>query len=125
MVRFWIVSAAVNGFAAVALGAFGAHGLRERLEAHQRTGTWETAVVYEMFHALALLAVAWLASRDPAAATHAAGWCFLIGIVLFSGSLYALCLTNVRVLGAITPFGGVLFLAGWVLLAVAGLRFKM
>ena len=100
----------------VALGAFGAHGLKERV-ATDLLVIFETAVRYHMYHALALLAVGWAVSRNAARILQAAGWLFTIGIVLFSGSLYVMTLTGARWLGAITPLGGVAFLVGWVLLA--------
>jgi uncharacterized membrane protein YgdD (TMEM256/DUF423 family) len=103
--------AAGSGFLVVALGAFGAHGLKSILTQHQRLDTWDTAVFYHMFHTVVLL---FLALR-PAVNTGAVV-SFLCGICLFSGSLYLLALTNVRWLGAITPLGGVAFLIGWVLL---------
>jgi uncharacterized membrane protein YgdD (TMEM256/DUF423 family) len=106
---------------AVALGAFGAHALRDRLSADS-LAVFETGVRYEMYHGLALLAVAYAANRWGGALPAAAGLLFLAGIVLFSGSLYALSLSGVRVLGAITPVGGLAFLAGWVCLAAAALR---
>jgi uncharacterized membrane protein YgdD (TMEM256/DUF423 family) len=111
---------AVNAFIAVAAGAFGAHGLRKRLDA-DLLATFETGARYQMYHALGLFAVAWLVARGAPAA-RPAGWCMLAGIVLFSGSLYALALSGVRGLGAVTPFGGVAFLAAWILLAWAGLH---
>lgn len=107
------------GATGVAAGAFGAHALRARLPA-DLLAVWETAARYQLVHALALLAVALLSARAASGAASAAGWLFTAGIVLFSGSLYALALTGVRVLGAVTPLGGVCFLAGWVALALAG-----
>jgi uncharacterized membrane protein YgdD (TMEM256/DUF423 family) len=115
---FWWLGC-VFGLVAVAAGAFGAHALRARLSA-ELLAVFETAARYQMVHALALLAVALVAARAPSAAASAAGWLFAVGIVLFSGSLYALALTGIRVLGAVTPLGGVCFLAGWVALALAG-----
>jgi len=108
----------VFGFLAVAAGAFGAHGLRGRL-GPDLLSVFETAARYQMYHALALLAVAVLLERRPAGAgpLRAAGWCFVAGIVLFSGSLYALALTGAGWWGAVTPLGGVAFLAGWLSLA--------
>lgn len=103
----------------VAAGAFGAHALRARVPA-DLLAVFETAARYQMYHALALLAVALLAARAPSGAARAAGWLFTAGIVVFSGSLYALALSGVRVLGVITPIGGVCFLAGWIALAAAG-----
>lgn len=127
--KTWIILAAANGILVVGLGAFGAHGLESRLKANERLATWETAVHYHMFHTVALLGVAWLASlaaagRASSSLTDAAGWCFLLGIVLFSGSLYVLSVTNITKLGAITLFGGTLFIVGWVLLLVAGIKLK-
>ncbi len=83
---------------------------------------FETAARYQMYHALALLGVAWVASRAPGTLATGAGWLFLIGTLLFSGSLYALALTGARALGAITPLGGLAFLAGWICLALAARR---
>jgi uncharacterized membrane protein YgdD (TMEM256/DUF423 family) len=116
--RFWLLGCAF-GFVAVAAGAFGAHALRARLSP-ALLAVFETAARYQLVHALALLAAATVAGRAPSRAASAAGWLFAAGIVLFSGSLYALALTGIRVLGAITPFGGLCFLAGWVALALAG-----
>jgi uncharacterized membrane protein YgdD (TMEM256/DUF423 family) len=116
---------AVNGFLAVALGAFGAHGLKSVPGMDEyRLGVWKTGTEYHLAHALALLFVALLADRLPPATRGLArtvGWLFVAGIVIFSGSLYALTLTNLRVLGAITPLGGVSFLAGWAILLLAAL----
>lgn len=114
---FWTLGC-VFGFMAVAAGAFGAHALRARLGA-EMLAVWETAARYQMYHALALLAVAMGASRWPAGGWGAAGWLFTAGIVVFCGSLYLLAFTGTRWLGAITPIGGVCFLAGWVMLALA------
>jgi uncharacterized membrane protein YgdD (TMEM256/DUF423 family) len=111
--------AALNGLAAVAAGAFGAHGLRRRLPA-DLLAVFDTAARYHMVHALALFAAAWLIGRGAAPARLGA-WLLLAGIVLFSGSLYALALTGVRGLGAVTPIGGVCFLAGWAALAWAAI----
>lgn len=107
---------ALNAALAVAAGAFGAHGLRERLEP-RALEIFETGARYQMYHALAMILAGLIASKLPRAAT--AGWLFLVGIAIFSGSLYALALTDVKVLGAITPLGGVAFLAGWLWLAWA------
>ena len=109
---------AVMGFVGVALGAFGAHGLRGRLSP-EMLAVFETGVRYHMYHALALVAIAAFMTKFDGRAVTAAGWCFTAGIFIFSGSLYALALTGVTVLGAITPIGGLAFLAGWILLAVA------
>ena len=107
------------GLTGVAAGAFGAHALRARLPA-DLLAVFETGARYQMVHALALLAVALIAARAPSGAASAAGWLFAAGIVVFSGSLYALALTGVRGLGAVTPLGGLCFLAGWAALALAG-----
>jgi uncharacterized membrane protein YgdD (TMEM256/DUF423 family) len=120
----WLVIAAVNGLLAVAAGAFGAHGLQGRIDAHALQ-VFETGTRYHMYHALAI-GLAAFAIRDAAAgpATAAAGF-FLAGILLFSGSLYLLALTGTKLLGIVTPFGGVCFLIGWGCLAFAATRLKM
>jgi uncharacterized membrane protein YgdD (TMEM256/DUF423 family) len=111
--------AAVLGGAGVALGAFGAHALQQRVSS-EMLAIFETGVRYQLYHALALLGVALAANRLPESTLlYAAGWLFLVGIVVFSGSLYALVFSGVRAFGAITPIGGVAFLAGWVCLALA------
>jgi uncharacterized membrane protein YgdD (TMEM256/DUF423 family) len=104
------------GALAVAAGAFGAHGLRARVNP-EMLAVFETGVRYHLVHALALLAVGWASTRWTSAAIRAAGWLFVAGILVFSGSLYVLTLTGIRAFGAITPFGGVAFIAGWLLLA--------
>ena len=109
---------ALMGFVGVGLGAFGAHGLRGRLSPDM-LAVFETAVRYQMYHAIALVALAALMARTDGRAVLVAGWSFTAGILLFSGSLYALALTGVTTLGAITPIGGVAFLVGWAALAVA------
>jgi uncharacterized membrane protein YgdD (TMEM256/DUF423 family) len=118
MDRTFMFIGALMGFVGVGLGAFGAHGLRARLSPDM-LAIFETAVRYQMYHALALLAVAALMTRTEGRAVVVAGWSFVTGILIFSGSLYALALTGVTILGAITPIGGVAFLAGWIALAVA------
>jgi uncharacterized membrane protein YgdD (TMEM256/DUF423 family) len=122
----WLLVGALNGFLAVAAGAFGAHALKARL-GPDLLAIFETGARYHMYHALALVAVGLLSAlRAPAALPtgllNGAGWAFLVGLLLFSGSLYALALTGVRGLGAITPLGGLGFLTGWALLALAALR---
>jgi uncharacterized membrane protein YgdD (TMEM256/DUF423 family) len=122
MHRTFLLIGAVAGVVGVALGAFGAHGLRARLTPDM-LAVFETGVRYHMYHALAILGVASVAERLQASRlVLASGWLFLAGIILFSGSLYLLAVTGVRVLGAITPFGGVAFLLGWGCLALAALR---
>jgi uncharacterized membrane protein YgdD (TMEM256/DUF423 family) len=114
----WLTTGALLGGTAVGLGAFGAHGLKTRVPA-DLLAVFETAARYHLIHALAILAVAWASERFPGACVTAAGWLFLAGIALFSGSLYALVLTGARGLGAITPLGGLALIAGWILLALA------
>ena len=122
MHRTFLLIGAVAGVVGVALGAFGAHGLRARLTPDM-LAVFETGVRYHMYHALAILGVASVAERLQASRlVLASGWLFLVGIILFSGSLYLLAVTGVRVLGAITPFCGVAFLLGWGCLALAALR---
>lgn len=118
MDRTFVFVAALMGLVGVGLGAFGAHGLRGRLSP-EMLAVFETGVRYQMYHALALLAVAILMPRVEGRAVIVAGWSFIAGIFIFSGSLYALALTGVTTLGAITPIGGVAFLAGWIALAIA------
>ncbi len=123
MDRLFFVLGAVSGFLSVALGAFGAHALRQRLQLPpDLLRIWETGVQYQFMHAIALLVVGLAASRFANGPWQAAGWCFVAGTVVFSGSLYTLSLTGMRWLGAITPIGGVLFLVGWILLVVTALR---
>ncbi len=121
MDRIFFAMGAASALIAVAAGAFGAHGLEGRLTV-DRLATFETAARYQMYHALALMAVAWASTRWPGALTTNAGWLFVAGTVLFSGSLYVLSLTGIRWLGAITPLGGVAFLAGWACLVWAAAK---
>jgi len=123
MERIFAVLGALSGFIAVGAGAFGAHGLKA-IVTPDLLAVFETGVRYQMVHALALFAVAWTIDRWPGRAAIASGWCFVAGTAIFSGSLYLLTLTGVRGLGAITPVGGVLFLVGWILLALAAWRGK-
>lgn len=110
----------INACLSVALGAFGAHVLKGRLTADM-LAVFQTGVQYHMIHALGLICIGIIAGKMVGKA-NAAGWLLLIGIILFSGSLYALSLTGITVLGVITPFGGIAFLAGWIMLAVAAFR---
>lgn len=122
MLRTFVVLGAVNAFLAVALGAFGAHGLRQRLPA-DLLAIYQTGAQYHLVHALGLLLVALLSERlSTASLVAVSGWLLVGGIVLFCGSLYVLALSGVRALGAITPLGGLCFLAAWALLALAALR---
>jgi uncharacterized membrane protein YgdD (TMEM256/DUF423 family) len=119
--RLFLILGAVSGFIAVGAGAFGAHGLRARLSP-DLLAVFETGARYQMYHALAIVAAAWAVHRWPGPLAAWAGWLFLAGTVVFSGSLYGLALTGVRWLGAVTPLGGACFLAGWLCLAAAALR---
>ena len=120
MAKLFITLASLSGMLAVCFGAFGAHALRERLDDYLM-GVFETAVQYHFYHALALLAVGVIALNQPQTAMlKSAGWLFLTGTVIFSGSLYILALTGTKWLGAITPLGGLAFIAGWACLAAAG-----
>jgi uncharacterized membrane protein YgdD (TMEM256/DUF423 family) len=116
MERVFFVVGSLSALLAVALGAFAAHGLRSRLST-EMLGVFEVGVRYHLYHALALLAVAWASTRWPGGAVTAPGWLFVVGIVVFAGSLYLLSISGLRWLGAITPVGGVAFLAGWAALA--------
>ncbi|MFC5589223.1 DUF423 domain-containing protein [Sporosarcina soli] len=122
---FFIIAGAVNAAIAVALGAFGAHALKERLS-ERYLAIWETAVQYQMFHALGLIAIGILMSSSLLGATTQlswAGYLLLAGIIFFSGSLYILSLSGIGVLGAITPIGGVAFIVGWIMLIVAAVKY--
>lgn len=105
----------------VAAGAFGAHALKARLSV-ESLAVWETAARYQAYHALGLFLVAWLSSRDPNKLVGWAGWCFAGGILVFSGSLYALALTGFKKLGAVTPLGGLAFMLGWLFLLLSARR---
>jgi uncharacterized membrane protein YgdD (TMEM256/DUF423 family) len=118
MGRLFLRFGAVAGLVGVGLGAFGAHGLRGTLTP-ERLAVFETGVRYQLIHALALVGVSLLLDRRHTTAGTAAGWCFAAGIVLFSGSLYVLALTGTTAVGLVTPFGGLLFLAGWASLIFA------
>lgn len=121
MIRWLLLGAGVSGFLAVALGAFGAHGLTSRLaplpDGAQRLAWWHTGASYHATHALALAAAAFLASQGQPGAARVAGAGFVLGTLFFSGSLYVMTLTGLRWLGAITPIGGLGFLVGWAALA--------
>jgi uncharacterized membrane protein YgdD (TMEM256/DUF423 family) len=126
--KLWLILGAVLGGLAVALGAFGAHVLENSYFSHWRNGredalaTWRTAAQYQMFHALALLAVGWLTTKRCSLCVNLAGTAFTLGTLIFSGLLYALVLTGQKWLGAIVPIGGTLLIAAWVCLAVAAAR---
>lgn len=120
--KTFIIIGAINAFLAVALGAFGAHGLKDRLDSYY-LDIWKTGVTYQMFHATGLIVIGILLGKVTASSYFTwSGWLFFAGIIFFSGSLYILTLTKVGVLGAITPIGGVCFLAGWVLMIVGTVK---
>lgn len=121
MHKRFLLLGAISALTAVAAGAFGAHGLEVRL-ATESLAVYETGARYQLIHAISLLLIGLAADRWPAAGWGRAGWMFVAGTVLFSGSLYALALTGVRALGAVTPVGGVCFLVGWALAILAGTR---
>src|SRR5438067_9193155 len=118
MDRVFLSLGAMSAFVGVAAGAFGAHALKDRLSADM-LATFEVGVRYQMYHAFALIAAAWAQARWPGGLTTAAGWLFVAGTIIFSGSLYLLSLTGQRWLGAVTPLGGLAFIAGWLCLAMA------
>ena len=119
--KLFFALGSASAFVAVAAGAFGAHGLKARL-APDLLAVFEVAARYQMYHALGLLACAWAVGKWPGALATSAGWLFVAGTIVFSGSLYALSLGGARWLGAITPIGGLAFLAGWLCLAGAAMR---
>ncbi|MFJ8246655.1 DUF423 domain-containing protein [Peribacillus asahii] len=116
--KLFIILGAINGFLAVALGAFGAHGLEGKIP-DKYLNTWEKAVQYQMFHAGGLLVIGLLAGKVSGSLINWSGWLMFAGIIIFSGSLYVLSVTQIKILGAITPIGGVAFLAAWVLMIIA------
>lgn len=126
MARLARILAAANGLCAVALGAFGAHGLKPRLAAladgAQRLDWWQTAAQYQLGHVIGLVLCAQLLDRGADRAARVAVPCFTLGVLLFSGSLYVMALSGVHGLGRVTPLGGVLLLAGWAALLVASVR---
>lgn len=122
--QFFLIAGAVNALLSVAFGAFGAHMLEGRV-ADKYLDTWQTAVQYQMFHSIGLIVIAILMSTaliGPLGSLSWAGYLMLAGIVIFSGSLYILSLTGISILGAITPIGGVAFIAGWIMLIVAAAK---
>lgn len=120
--KTFIILGAINAFLAVALGAFGAHGLENKLEP-KYLNIWEKAVKYQMFHTTGLFIVGILLGKFPASSLLTwSGWLMFIGIILFAGSLYVLAVTQISILGAITPLGGVSFLAAWALIVFAAVK---
>lgn len=110
--KIWLISGAVFAFFSVALGAFGAHALKQILDDYGQS-IWDTAVQYQMLHAAALLVLGLLQAHFREINFSPAGWAFIVGIILFSGSLYALAVSGIKILGAVTPLGGLAFLFGW------------
>jgi uncharacterized membrane protein YgdD (TMEM256/DUF423 family) len=124
MMKIFVVLGSLSAFLGVGLGAFGAHGLKTKVSPEMLT-VWETGVLYHLIHAIGLLLVGILCHLMPEAAmVRNAGWAILLGTVLFSGSLYLLVLTGVKPLGMITPFGGIAFLVGWLLLGIAAWQYQ-
>ena len=120
--KIFIILGAINGFIAVALGAFGAHGLEGKISDHY-LDVWQKAVQYQMFHAGGLLVIGLLGLKISGSMINWSGWLMFIGILLFSGSLYILAVSGIKVLGAITPLGGVAFLVAWVLMIIATYKY--
>ena len=123
MNHLFLIIAGISGFLSVGLGAFGAHGLKTKLSP-EMMAVFQTGVQYHQIHTIALLVVALLLGNSASGAGTCAGWLFVAGIVIFSGSLYALSITEIRILGAITPIGGLAFLAGWLCLAWMGFQIR-
>jgi uncharacterized membrane protein YgdD (TMEM256/DUF423 family) len=121
--KLFILLGGLNAFIAVALGAFGAHGLEGKLS-ERMLEVWKTGVTYHMFHAMGLILIGLLVSKFPSASSFTtAGWVMLVGIILFSGSLYALSTTGIKVFGPITPIGGLAFLIAWVFVMIGAVKY--
>jgi uncharacterized membrane protein YgdD (TMEM256/DUF423 family) len=121
--KIFLTAGACFGFTGIALGAFGAHALKSSFSS-EMLAVFDTAVRYQMYHALALLAVGLMHQFSHHRFLRFAGWCFIGGVLLFSGSLYAMALSGIRWLGIITPFGGISFLAGWIFLFLSVVKIK-
>ncbi|MDR7245341.1 DUF423 domain-containing protein [Priestia megaterium] len=120
--KLFLIIGAINAMLAVALGAFGAHGLEGKIS-EKYLEVWKTGVQYQMFHAMGLFVIAFLLSKFPQSSLlTASGWIMFAGIVLFSGSLYVLSTSGIKVLGAITPLGGVAFIVAWIFIVVAAVK---
>ena len=119
--KIFFIFGSLTGFLSVAAGAFGAHALKNKLTP-EMLAIFETAARYQMFHALALLAAAWAATQFHPGFARSAGWFFFLGTVVFSGSLYILVFTGVKAWGAVTPLGGLMLLAGWLMLAFSAIQ---
>ena len=122
MQKLFLIIASISGFMAVALGAFGAHALKAKLTSDNTLDTYQTAVQYQFYHTLALVGIALFMSKVESTWLNYAGYSMVFGILIFSGSLYILCFTGMKWLGAITPIGGLLFLAGWACILVTALK---
>ena len=122
MHKLFLIISSVSGMLAVMLGAFGAHALKDKLTSEGTLDTYQTAVQYQFYHTLALLAIAFLMTKYESQWLNYAGYSMTFGILIFSGSLYILCFTGMKWLGAITPIGGLLFIAGWVFLLMTALK---
>jgi len=123
MMKIFVVLGSLSAFLGVGLGAFGAHGLKTKVTP-EMLAVWQTGVLYHLVHALGLLLIGIICHLMPEAATaRNAGWAVLLGTVLFSGSLYLMVLTGIKQLGMITPFGGIAFLLGWLLLGIAAWQY--
>lgn len=122
--RIWLAIGALLGLTGVAMGAMGAHLLADVI-VEGRADTFETAVRYQMYHALALMGVAYLQERWPGQLLRLTGWLFTAGVILFSGSLYVLALTDIGIMGAIAPLGGAAFISGWAILLLVALKGKL
>jgi uncharacterized membrane protein YgdD (TMEM256/DUF423 family) len=122
MQKVFLIVSGISGALSVAIGAFGAHGLKAFLETNNRIETFETAVKYQFYHTFALMVVGLLMNQFTNKSLELAGWFFVTGIFIFSGSLYLLCASGIKWLGAITPIGGLFFIGGWLMLAYAMLK---
>ncbi|WP_424963766.1 DUF423 domain-containing protein [Ekhidna sp.] len=122
MHKLFLIISSVSGMLAVMLGAFGAHALKDKLTSEGTLDTYQTAVQYQFYHTLALLAIAFLMTKYESQWLNYAGYSMTFGILIFSGSLYILCFTGMKWLGAITPIGGLLFILGWVFLLMTALK---
>lgn len=121
--KVFVLLGSIYGLIAVATGAFGAHGLQNKVEPRMLE-VWETAAQYQMYHALALIAAAWMVHQTQSTVALVAGWSFAVGVLVFSGSLYVMVLSGIRALGAITPVGGLALMVGWFCLILAALKLE-
>lgn len=122
MHKLFLIISSISGILSVALGAFGAHALKDKLQSEDTLDTYQTAVQYQFYHTLALLAIALLMTKYESQWLNYAGYSMTFGILIFSGSLYVLCFTGMKWMGAITPIGGLLFIAGWLFLLLTALK---